>query len=41
MKNQINIWSAFTVLICLFVFSGYRVSFSQQDAESKVIFIVK
>jgi len=40
MKNQINIWLVFTALICLFVFTGYEVSFSQQDAESKVIFSV-
>jgi hypothetical protein len=41
MKNQINIWLVFTVLICLFMFSGSKASFSQQDAESKAVFIVK
>jgi len=41
MKNQINIWLVFTALLCLFVFSGYKVSFSQQDAESTAVFIVK
>ncbi len=40
MKNQVNIWLVFTGLICLFVFTGYDVSYSQQDAVSKVIFSV-
>jgi hypothetical protein len=41
MKNQTNIWLTFTVLICLFVFVGDKISFAQQGAESKVVFKVK
>ena len=41
MNNRITTRLTFTVLICLFVFSGYNVSFSKQNAESKVIFHVK
>ena len=41
MKNQSTTFLAFTVLIFLFIFSGYKVSFSQERVESKVIFHVQ
>ena len=41
MKNQSATYLAFTVLIFLFIFSGYKVSFSQERVESKVVFYVK
>lgn len=41
MKKQISTCLTFSVLISLILFSGYRVSFSQERAESKAIFYVK
>ena len=41
MKNKIITWLTLTVLICLFMFSGYKVAFSQQGEESKAIFTVQ
>lgn len=40
MKNQTTNYLIFTVL-ALFIFSGHGVSFSQERAESKVIFYVQ